>query len=145
MIANRPNPIDVFVGSRIRLHRVMLELSPVQLGQQLGMTFEQVLKYENGSNRISATILYEFSRVLNVPVAAFFNINGPAVADLEASAGLRSTRRQQGFALNKALTKIKHRKTRQAIIDLAKSLAKGDDDQDVDRLDDAETSIVLTK
>ena len=67
-----PNPIDVHVGSRVRLQRTLVKMSQEKLGEQLGLTFQQVQKYEKGSNRISASRLWQMSKILGVPVAFFF-------------------------------------------------------------------------
>jgi transcriptional regulator with XRE-family HTH domain len=68
----KPNPIDGHVGSRIRLRRSLLGLSQTKLGDAMGVTFQQVQKYERGANRISASKLYTLSCVLNVPISFFF-------------------------------------------------------------------------
>src|SRR5712691_7135983 len=67
-----PNPIDKYVGSRVRMRRMMLELSQTMLGDALGITFQQVQKYEKGTNRISASRLQQVCHTLQVPVAFFF-------------------------------------------------------------------------
>src|ERR1700734_248682 len=69
---SRPSPIDIHVGSRIRLRRTLLGMSQEKLGDALGLTFQQVQKYERGTNRIGASRLYHLSRVLDVPVEFFF-------------------------------------------------------------------------
>ncbi len=68
-----PNPIDVHVGSRVRLRRTLIGMSQEKLGHALGLTFQQVQKYERGTNRIGASRLYDLSRVLDVPVSYFFD------------------------------------------------------------------------
>ena len=68
---DKPNPIDVHVGSRVRLRRNMLGLSQEKLGEAIGLTFQQVQKYERGANRIGASRLHDLSRVLDVPVSFF--------------------------------------------------------------------------
>lgn len=68
-----PNPIDVHVGSRVRLRRTLLGLSQERLGEAVGLTFQQIQKYERGANRIGASRLFEFSRILDVPVSFFFD------------------------------------------------------------------------
>ena len=70
--ADHPNPVDVHVGGRVRLRRTVLGLSQEKLGAALGLTFQQVQKYERGTNRIGASRLFELSRVLDVPVGFFF-------------------------------------------------------------------------
>src|ERR671916_2789461 len=75
-----PNPVDVRVGARLRLRRNMLGLSQEKLGEAIGLTFQQVQKYERGANRIGASRLYELSRVLDVPVSFFFDDTDPVRA-----------------------------------------------------------------
>src|ERR1700709_2513327 len=75
MIENKkkPNPIDIHVGSRIRLRRTMLGMSQEKLGESLGITFQQIQKYEKGTNRIGASRLQHIARVLAMPVSYFFD------------------------------------------------------------------------
>lgn len=68
-----PNPIDIHVGSRVRLRRTLLGMSQEKLGEAVGLTFQQIQKYERGANRIGASRLYELSRILDVPVSFFFD------------------------------------------------------------------------
>src|SRR6185503_7237023 len=68
----KPNPTDVHVGSRVRLRRMMLGMSQEKLGENLGITFQQIQKYEKGTNRIGASRLQHIARVLTVPVSFFF-------------------------------------------------------------------------
>src|SRR3954466_4212981 len=75
-----PNPIDIRVGARLRLRRNMLGLSQEKLGDAIGLTFQQVQKYERGANRIGASRLYELSQVLDVPVSFFFDDTDPVLA-----------------------------------------------------------------
>jgi transcriptional regulator with XRE-family HTH domain len=70
---SRPSPIDVHVGSRIRLRRTLMGMSQERLGESLGLTFQQVQKYERGVNRVGASRLYDLSRVLDVPISFFFD------------------------------------------------------------------------
>jgi Predicted transcriptional regulators len=70
--SGRPNPIDVHVGGRVRLRRTLLGMSQEKLGEALGLTFQQVQKYERGANRIGASRLFDLSRVLEVPVSYFY-------------------------------------------------------------------------
>lgn len=71
--SGKPNPIDVHVGSRVRLRRTLLGMSQEKLGEAIGLTFQQVQKYERGANRIGASRLFDLSRVLDVPVSFFFD------------------------------------------------------------------------
>ena len=68
----KPNPIDIHVGSRVRLRRTMLGMSQEKLGEALGITFQQIQKYEKGTNRVGASRLQNISTILNVPVSFFF-------------------------------------------------------------------------
>ena len=71
--SGKPNPIDVHVGARVRLRRTLLVMSQEKLGEAIGLTFQQVQKYERGANRIGASRLFDLSRVLDVPVSFFFD------------------------------------------------------------------------
>jgi transcriptional regulator with XRE-family HTH domain len=75
-----PNPVDVHVGERIRLRRTLLGLSQSTLAEQLGLTFQQVQKYERGSNRVSSSRLFDLCRILNVPIAYFYDEMGTEVS-----------------------------------------------------------------
>jgi transcriptional regulator with XRE-family HTH domain len=77
----QPNPIDVHVGQRLRVRRSLLGMSQTQLGDAVGLTFQQVQKYERGTNRVSASRLYDCSRVLNVAVSYFFDEMAGNVAE----------------------------------------------------------------
>ena len=78
----RPNPIDVHVGARVRLRRTLLGMSQEKLGEAIGLTFQQVQKYERGANRIGSSRLFDLSRVLDVPIEYFF---GDMPAEVSAS------------------------------------------------------------
>jgi transcriptional regulator with XRE-family HTH domain len=92
----RPSPIDVHVGSRIRLRRTLLAMSQERLGDALGLTFQQVQKYERGVNRVGASRLFDLSRVLDVPISFFFDDMPETVTGSSAGAG----RRAAGFSEN---------------------------------------------
>ncbi len=129
----KPNPIDIHVGSRVRLRRMMLGMSQEKLGTQLGITFQQIQKYEKGTNRIGASRLQHISTVLSVPVAFFFE-DAPATPG--ASPGLSESASSnyvvnflsssEGIQLNKAFVRIRDPKLRRRIIDLVRAAA-GDD------------------
>ena len=85
----KPNPVDVHVGSRVRLRRTLLGLSQEKLGEAIGLTFQQVQKYERGANRIGASRLYDLSKVLDVHVGYFFE-------DMSDQVAARSPRQIQG-------------------------------------------------
>lgn len=141
MIENKkkPNPVDTHVGARVRLRRTMLGLSQEKLGESLGITFQQVQKYEKGSNRIGASRLQRMSDVLNVPVAYFFE-DAPGGAErggLQEGSGsdhiadfLSSS---DGLQLNRAFVRITDPKVRRRIIDLVRTLA---DAAEVEKTDD---------
>jgi len=131
MIENKkkPNPIDVHVGSRIRLRRNMLGLSQEKLGENLGITFQQIQKYEKGTNRVGASRLQAISAILNVPVSFFFedapgSSNQAGFAeDNEATYVVDFLNSNEGVQLTRAFTKISDPKVRRKIIDLVKWLA----------------------
>ncbi|MCW2310092.1 helix-turn-helix domain-containing protein [Rhodobium gokarnense] len=126
-----PNPIDIHVGSRVRLRRMMLGMSQEKLGEHLGITFQQIQKYEKGTNRIGASRLQHIATVLKVPVAFFFE-DAPGTPE-EAAKGFEEGKpatyvvdflsSSEGLALNKAFVQIKDAKVRKRIVDLVKSLA----------------------
>src|SRR3954468_18861513 len=89
----RPSPIDVHVGSRIRLRRTLLGMSQERLGEALGLTFQQVQKYERGVNRVGASRLFDLSRVLDVPISFFFDDMPDGLASVY---GVPSNRRSFG-------------------------------------------------
>src|SRR6202795_4424277 len=95
----RPSPIDVHVGSRVRLRRTLLGMSQERLGEALGLTFQQVQKYERGVNRVGASRLFDLSRVLDVPISFFFD---DMPESLTATFGTQNTslggRRAVGYA-----------------------------------------------
>ncbi len=133
MIENKkkPNPIDTHVGSRVRLRRNMLGMSQEKLGDALGITFQQIQKYEKGANRVGASRLQAIANVLNVPVSFFFDdAPGEAGAVNRGLAEENSTtyvvdflNSTEGLQLNRAFVKITDAKVRRKIIDLVKSLS----------------------
>jgi transcriptional regulator with XRE-family HTH domain len=135
-----PNPIDRHVGSRVRMRRVMLGMSQEKLGDALGLTFQQVQKYEKGTNRIGASRLQQISRTLDVPPAFFFEgapsfeaMPNPAPGPLGFSedapaayaADFLST--PEALHLNLAFARIHDPKVRKRIVDLVSSLAGEDE------------------
>lgn len=85
-MAEHPHPVDVYVGSRLRLCRTLKGMSQQKLAQHLRLTFQQVQKYERGANRIGASRLFEMSRILDVPVSFFFD-GAPVENPTETEAG----------------------------------------------------------
>jgi transcriptional regulator with XRE-family HTH domain len=137
MIAKKaPNPIDKHVGSRVRMRRMMLGMSQEKLGDALGLTFQQVQKYEKGTNRIGASRLQQISIILQVPVAFFFegapNVStGPGrdggLHDAPSPAYVSDfLATSDGLALTKAFTKISDSKLRRRIVDLVEQIAVND-------------------
>ena len=128
------NPVDQHVGSRMRVRRQVLGLSQEKLGEALGVTFQQVQKYERGTNRVGASRLHRISQVLEVPVGFFFEGLGaegqldqvaegdqhPLIYDFISS--------PEGVALAMAVSEIKSKAVRRQLVDLARTLAKSQDD-----------------
>lgn len=124
-----PNPIDVHVGSRVRLRRMMLGMSQEKLGEALGITFQQIQKYEKGTNRVGASRLQHIATVLKVPVSFFFE---DAPGSPEEAAGFAEQPHSyvvdflsssEGLALNKAFVKIRDARVRRKIVDLVQTLS----------------------
>lgn len=129
MSAKVPNPIDAYVGSRVRTRRLMLGMSQERLAEQIGVTFQQVQKYEKGTNRIGASRLQAIANVLAVPVAFFFQQDNsqPLNTDgLGAINGLEDLSEfltsKEGLSLNKAFMKITDPSIRLSVLTLIKSL-----------------------
>jgi transcriptional regulator with XRE-family HTH domain len=133
MVKKAPNPIDKHVGSRVRMRRMMLEMSQEKLGDALDLTFQQIQKYEKGTNRIGASRLQQISSILQVPVSFFFDgapatgheVDGLSEAPSPAyiSDFLATS---DGLALTRAFVRIKDAKLRRRIVDLVEEMA-GDD------------------
>ena len=131
MAKKAPNPIDKHVGSRVRMRRMMLGMSQEKLGDALGLTFQQVQKYEKGTNRIGASRLQQISHILQVPVAFFFE-GAPSLNPLPD--GMKEApspayvsdflATSEGLALTKAFTRIKEPKLRRRIVDLVEEIAE---------------------
>lgn len=136
--ARRANLMDAHVGSRVRLRRMLLGMSQEKLGEQLGLTFQQVQKYEKGVNRIGASRLFDMAKVLGVPIQFFYDEAQPSASGHMTTAGAgMADQPQEGFVidflssrdgleLNKAFVRITDTKVRRAVVDLVRSLA-GDD------------------
>lgn len=132
MIENKkkPNPIDVHVGSRVRLRRNMLGMSQEKLGEALGITFQQIQKYEKGANRVGASRLQAIATSMNVPVSFFFEDapgeSGEVIRGLSEEGSTAYVvdflNSAEGLQLNRAFVKISDPKVRRKIIDLVKSL-----------------------
>ncbi len=130
-----PHPIDIHVGSRVKLRRNMLGISQEKLGEALGLTFQQVQKYERGANRISASRLLEIARVLEVPIAFFYDdvdpVRAPAIpADID-EVGYQETEsdhllRDETVELVTCYYSVGDERTRRRLFDLAKALWEKD-------------------
>lgn len=127
----KPNPTDVHVGGRIRLRRNMLGMSQEKLGESLGITFQQIQKYEKGTNRVGASRLQAIASILTVPVAFFFE-DAPGqdgsehkghAEDASTSFVVNFLSSAEGLQLNRAFARISNPKVRRKVIELAKVLA----------------------
>lgn len=130
--SRKPNPIDAHVGTRVRLRRMLLGMSQEKLGEHLGLTFQQVQKYEKGVNRIGASRLFDLSRVLGVPVQFFYDEAPSELMEGNVPLGFSerptetyvveflSTR--EGLELNKAFVKIADPRVRHSVVELVRSL-----------------------
>jgi transcriptional regulator with XRE-family HTH domain len=134
MAKKAPNPIDKHVGSRVRMRRMMLSMSQEKLGDALGLTFQQVQKYEKGTNRIGASRLQQISSILQVPVAFFFegapNLQPQSDGFKEAPSPAFVSdflATSEGLALTKAFMRIKEAKLRRRIVDLVEEIAGTND------------------
>jgi len=129
MSVKAPNPVDKYVGSRIRMRRIMLGMSQEKLGESLGLTFQQIQKYEKGTNRVGASRLQQISEVLQVPVAFFFEGRAsdvPAQGFDEASSPAYVTdflATSEGLALTRAFMRIPDSKLRRSIVELVERIA----------------------
>ena len=139
--SDHPNPVDVHVGARVRLRRTLLGMSQEKLGQAIGLTFQQVQKYERGTNRIGASRLHELARVLDVPVAFFFEdmtrggaadaagVDGEAKGlrglseAAEAFYGDEPIMRRETLELVRAYLRIADPQLRRRVFELAKAIA----------------------
>jgi transcriptional regulator with XRE-family HTH domain len=130
-----PNPVDVHVGARIRLRRTLLGLSQSTLAEQLGLTFQQVQKYERGSNRVSSSRLFDLCRILNVPIAYFYDEMEAGVAQQSPSglAGRAPKRvepeqdpatKRETLELVRAYYAITDRSVRQRLTNMIRAIAQ---------------------
>ena len=133
MPKKQANPIDAQVGNRVRLRRMLIGMSQERLGELLGLTFQQVQKYEKGVNRIGAGRLFEVARILGVPIDYFYegaaaqaaggfaeNDASPPVMEFVSSG--------EGLQLSLAVMKIKDPKLRKRVLDLVKQMAEDQED-----------------
>lgn len=135
-VTGRPNPIDIHVGNRIRLRRTLLGMSQQKLGEAIGLTFQQVQKYERGTNRVGSSRMFELSRVLDVPVAYFFEEMGAdtaikgrmhthgVAAPVTASADKDPMTKRETLELVRAYYKITDPKVRKRLFEMTKTLGR---------------------
>lgn len=134
---SRPSPIDVHVGSRIRLRRTLLGMSQERLGDQLGLTFQQIQKYERGVNRVGASRLFDLARVLDVPISFFFddmpdtlmgagNRRAGAFAEHQDPFGEDAMTRRETLDLVRAYYRISDPMQRKRVFELIKSMGPSD-------------------
>ena len=133
MSAKTPDPVDKYVGSRVRMRRIMLTMSQEKLGEALGLTFQQIQKYEKGTNRIGASRVQQIADILQVPVSFFFEggptssvaVDGMSEAPSPAyvSDFLATS---EGLALIRAFTRITDAKLRRSVVDLVEQMASRD-------------------
>src|SRR6476660_6741204 len=131
MAKKGPNPVDKHVGSRVRMRRLMLGLSQTKLAEGLGLTFQQVQKYEKGMNRIGASRLQHVASILQVPISFFFE--GLPAADepkshaggLSHSAVFEFLATTDGVRLARAFTRIPSAKLRRSIVDVTEQISGG--------------------
>lgn len=132
--SGKPNPIDIHVGARVRLRRTLIGMSQEKLGELIGLTFQQVQKYEKGANRIGASRLFDLSRILDVPVGFFYDDMPDAVsaqsprligglAEEPDAPETDSMTKRETLELVRAYYRIKNREARRTVYDLAKALA----------------------
>lgn len=136
-----PSPVDIHVGSRVRLRRTLLGLSQEKLGEAVGLTFQQIQKYERGANRIGASRLFEFSRILDVPVSFFFDDMSERVAGADgiAEAGMADQpqaslepdplTRRETLELVRAYYRISDPQIRKRLFELTKSLGASEESE----------------
>jgi transcriptional regulator with XRE-family HTH domain len=130
MPKKQANPIDVQVGNRVRIRRMLIGMSQERLGDLLGLTFQQVQKYEKGVNRIGAGRLYQVAQILGVPINYFYEgvIEQSAESirngDSSTPPVMEFLSSGEGLQLTLAFMRIKDSKVRKRVVDLVKSLAE---------------------
>ncbi|TAK46664.1 MAG: XRE family transcriptional regulator [Xanthobacteraceae bacterium] len=127
MSTKAPNPVDKYVGSRVRMRRIMLGMSQEKLGDALGLTFQQVQKYEKGTNRVGASRLQQIAEVLQVPVSFMFegipSSNAQGLTEAPSPGYVSDfLATSEGLALTRAFTRITDSKLRRSIVDLVEQI-----------------------
>ncbi len=127
MTNKQPNSIDCYVGARIRLRRKMLGMSQTELGEKIGVTFQQIQKYEKGTNRVGASRLQRICGALDAPIVFFFEGQDAELADgLDTAPTLDLFSSPHVVELAQAFNAISDRKVQKKLLDLVKSIAFGD-------------------
>jgi transcriptional regulator with XRE-family HTH domain len=131
--SRRANPVDKYVGERVRMRRMLLGMSQERLGEQLGLTFQQVQKYEKGVNRIGASRLFDLAQVLGVPIQFFYENMPAAVSGQPQPLGFADKRgesyvadflsNRESVELNKAFARVTDPRVRRSIVDMVRSIA----------------------
>lgn len=126
---SKPDPIDIHVGSRVRLRRTLLGMSQEKLGNALGLTFQQIQKYERGANRIGSSRLYKLSKIMDIPVSFFFDEVPEAILDnqsglSEDGVGYEAEQlsKRETLELVRAYYKIMDPKVRKRVFELVKAV-----------------------
>jgi transcriptional regulator with XRE-family HTH domain len=136
--AHAPNPVDLHVGARIRMRRRMQAVSQEKLAEALGLTFQQVQKYERGANRVSASKLYEIAAALKTPIAYFFEGLADPSADNDEDDRPRAAVEQsvhaflttaEGLELASLFPRLARGRLRRRILELVRAIA-GDEEED---------------
>ena len=129
--SNGPHPIDVHVGARVKLRRMILGMSQETLGRSLGLTFQQIQKYEKGVNRIGASRIFELSNLLDVPIQYFYNDYGDTIGetqDVETSVDgdifMNLVNSPEGVQLCRSFSEINDPQVKKRVLDLVKSIAE---------------------
>jgi transcriptional regulator with XRE-family HTH domain len=128
--AGHPHPVDVHVGSRLRQRRTSMGMSQEKLGDAIGLTFQQVQKYERGTNRIGASRLFELSRVLDVPVGFFFEeielipSAGPGMSEAAPPRFEPQETKREQLELARIYQRIGDSQVRRRLFELARAVAR---------------------
>ena len=133
-----PHPVDVYVGRRLRLKRTILGLSQESVGKQIGVTFQQIQKYERGINRMGASRLYDFAKALGVQISYFFEGYGDYVIEDDAGLAMNEPEaakfehekinNRETLEVMRAYYRIKNPALRKRVVDLIKAMAAEDND-----------------
>jgi transcriptional regulator with XRE-family HTH domain len=140
--SRRANPVDLHVGGRVRFRRMLIGMSQERLGECLGLTFQQIQKYEKGVNRIGASRLFELGKALGVSVGFFYE-DAPTLNTINVPLGFGESPTEsysesyivdflgsrEGLELNKAFARITDPKVRRSVVDLVRSLAGEETDE----------------